>query len=175
MTHVVCETDRLILRHFTADDLGALAAIHSDPEVTRFFGGTRTPEQTRARLADFLRDYERLGFAKWAVVLRSTGELIGRCGPAIEHVDGTDEVEIGYDLAKQHWGRGLATEAAAAAVEHCFVVLGRPRVISLIDPRNVASQRVAQHIGMTYERDVEWRKRPIRLYSKEVTRSRHAG
>jgi ribosomal-protein-alanine N-acetyltransferase len=164
---IICETDRVILRRFTMADLDPVAAIMADPEVTRFFpGGPRTREQTGARLADFLRDYDRVGFSKWAVVLRSSGELIGRCGPAIQSVEGVDEAEIGYDLAKHHWGRGLATEAAAAATEHCFAVLGMTRVISIIDPNNVPSLRVAQRLGMTYERDVEWRKAHFRLYSK---------
>jgi ribosomal-protein-alanine N-acetyltransferase len=147
-------------------DLDALAAIHADPEVTRFFGGGRTREQTRARLAVYLADYEQRGFSKWAVVLRHSGELIGRCGPTIERLDGIDEIEIGYDLARRHWGQGLATEAAAAVLGHCFAALGVKRAISLIDPRNIASQRVAQHLGMTHERDVEWRGLAAQLYSK---------
>jgi ribosomal-protein-alanine N-acetyltransferase len=164
---VICETERLVLRRLTLADLDALAAIMADPEVTRFFpGGPRTREQTRARLDDFLRDYDRVGFSKWAIVLRSSGELIGRCGPAIQPIDGAHEVEIGYDLARHHWGRGLATEAARAAVEHCFAVLGMTRVISIIDPNNAPSVRVAQRLGMTYERDVEWREATFRLYSK---------
>jgi ribosomal-protein-alanine N-acetyltransferase len=164
---VICETDRLVLRRFTPADLDPVAAMMADPEVTQFFpGGPRTREQTLARLDDFLREYERVGFSKWAVVLRSSGELIGRCGPAIQSVDGVDEVELGYDLAKHHWGRGLATEAATAAVEHCFAVLGMARVISIIDPNNVPSLRVAQRLGMAYEHDIEWRKATFRLYSR---------
>jgi ribosomal-protein-alanine N-acetyltransferase len=164
---VVCETERLILRRFTRADLDAVAGIMADPEVTRFFpGGPRTLEQTRVRLDGFLQDYDRVGFSKWAVVLRSSGELIGRCGPAIQSIDGVDEVEIGYDLAKHHWGRGLATEAAAAAIEHCFAVLGMTRVISIIAPDNAPSLRVAQRLRMTHERDIEWRKGTFRLYAK---------
>jgi ribosomal-protein-alanine N-acetyltransferase len=164
---VICETDRLILRRFTRSDLDPVAAIMADPEVTRFFpGGPRTRDQTRARLEDFLHDYDRVGFSKWAVVLRHSGELIGRCGPAIQSVDGVDEVEIGYDLAKHHWGHGLATEAAAAAIEYCFALLGMTRVVSLIDPNNVPSLRVAQRLGMTHERHVEWRNASFFLYAK---------
>jgi ribosomal-protein-alanine N-acetyltransferase len=164
---VICETERLILRRFTTADLDALAAIMADPDVTRFFpGGPRTREQTRIRLEGFLHDYDSVGFSKWAVVLRDSGELIGRCGPAIQSVGGVDEAEIGYDLAKHQWGRGLATEAATAAIEHCFAVLGMNRVVSIIDPNNVPSLRVSQRLGMTYERDIEWRKGTFRLYSK---------
>jgi RimJ/RimL family protein N-acetyltransferase len=110
---IVCQTERLILRHFTEEDLEPLAVIHADPDVMRFFGGARTVAQTRARLFDFLSAYKRVGLSKWAVVLRNTGELIGRCGPAIEPIEGVEEVELGYDLAKRYWGQGLATEALA--------------------------------------------------------------
>lgn len=164
---VVLETERLILRRFTEEDVNALAAIHADPDVMRFFGGPRTFERTRLRLLDYLRDYEQLGFGKWAVILKGTGELIGRCGPAIEVIEGKGEVEVGYDLGKAHWGRGLATEAARAAVQHCFSVLRRERVIALIHLQNGVSQRVALRIGMHYERDVLWRGSPIQLYAKE--------
>jgi len=81
---IVSETPRLVLRRFTPDDADALAVIHADPVVAEFIGGVVTPEQTRARVAGFLDDYARWGFSKWAVVLKSTCELIGRCGPVLE-------------------------------------------------------------------------------------------
>jgi ribosomal-protein-alanine N-acetyltransferase len=162
---VVCETERLILRRLTMDDLEPLAAIHADADVMQFVGGARTYAQTRTRLRDLIDAYETVGFSKWAVVHRASGTFIGRCGPILEQVGGVDEVEVGYDLAKPYWGQGLASEAAAAAVAHCFSALGRSRVISLIRQENVASQRVARHLGMTYERDVEWRGMTIGMYA----------
>ena len=163
---IVCQTERLVLRHFTEEDLEPLAVIHADPDVMRFFGGARTVDQTRARLFDFLSAYQRVGFSKWAVVLRATGELIGRCGPAIEPIEGVEEVELGYDLAKRYWGQGLATEAATASLAHCSSVLGLRRVISIIDPRNIASQHVALRLGMRHEREILWRDRRFRLYAR---------
>ncbi len=163
---IVCQTPRLLLRLLTEDDLEPLAAMLADPEVTRHIGGPRTREQTRARLAELIEQYASVGFSKWAVVLRATGECIGRCGPAVVHVSGAREVEVGYDLARRHWGQGLATEAARAAVEHALGVLGVPRVVALIDPANAASQRVAGHLGMLFEREVEWRDKPMRLYAR---------
>jgi RimJ/RimL family protein N-acetyltransferase len=165
---IVLETSRLILRRFAPEDVPALAKIHADPEVMRFIGGVRTVEQVRARLADFLEAYDRIGFSKWAVVLRSTGQLIGRCGPSIESIDGVDEIEVGYDFAKDVWGNGFATEAAAAAVRYCSDVLGRTRVIALIDPANEPSQRVARRLGMTDEGAVQWRKKTMRLYARSL-------
>jgi [ribosomal protein S5]-alanine N-acetyltransferase len=167
---IVLETSRLIVRRFAPEDLPALAKIHADPDVMRFIGGVRTVEQVRARLADFFEAYDRVGFSKWAVVLRSSGELIGRCGPSIESIDGIDEVEVGYTFAKDVWGKGFATEAAEAAVRYCFDVLGRTRVIALIDPANEPSQRVARRLGMTDERAVQWRNMTVRLYARSHQR-----
>jgi RimJ/RimL family protein N-acetyltransferase len=75
--NIVYETSRLILRQFTRDDLGPLAAMHLDAEVARFIGGVKTLEQTREKLEQWLAEYDRYGFSKWAVILRS-GEDIDR-------------------------------------------------------------------------------------------------
>lgn len=162
---LIWQTARLLLREFTMDDLGPLTSMHLDPEVSRFIG-LRTPEQTRERLCEWIAAYESLGFSKWAVVLRETGELVGRCGLTFEQFDGTSEPELGWTFARAHWGHGYATEAAAAAMKHSFQVLGFRRIISLIDPQNFASERVALRLGMSFERRVEWRGVPTNLYAK---------
>lgn len=162
---IIYESPRIILRTLIEQDLDALAPILADPDVTRFIGGPRTREQVRARLEELIAAYDRHGFSKWAVVLRATGETIGRCGPIRETVEGRNEVEVGYDLAKEQWGRGFGREAAQAALAHCFDVLRLPRVISLIAPENLASQAVARRLGMRHERDVVWRDRGFRLYA----------
>jgi ribosomal-protein-alanine N-acetyltransferase len=169
---IVYESERLLLRTLTETDLDLLAAIFADPDVTRYIGGPRTREEVRARLEQLIAAYERDGFSKWAVVLRATGETIGRCGPMREAIEGRDEVEIGYDLAKEHWGRGIASEAAGAALTYCFDVLRLPRVISLIAPGNAASLGVARRLGMRHERDVTWRGTRFGLHSVERDASR---
>jgi [ribosomal protein S5]-alanine N-acetyltransferase len=162
---VIRQTDRLLLREFTMDDLEPLAAMHLDPEVTRFIG-MRTPEQTRTNLQEWIAGYSAIGFAKWAVVLRETGELIGRCGMTVEEYEGISEPELGWTFARVHWGHGYATEAAAAAMKHWFDGLHFRRIISLIDPQNSASERVALRIGMALERQVDWKGKPANLYAK---------
>lgn len=172
----VCETERLILRHLTMDDLPALARMYADPEVRRHFPeGTLTREQTREELEWFIDvQYVRYGFGPWATVLKDTGVVIGRCGllpwtivprsagavvlePSDVDPPGpqAQEVEVAYLLAKEYWGRGLATEAARAIVDHAFGRLGLPRLICLFEPGNLASANVARKIGMAYERDVQ--------------------
>jgi [ribosomal protein S5]-alanine N-acetyltransferase len=163
---LVCETERLQLRQFTLEDLAALDAMHSDPEVGRFIGGVRTLERTRQNLQQWLHEYQHYGYSKCAVVLRSTGELIGRCGISVENIEGEDERELGWTFARSQWGHGYATEAAAAAMSYCFRMLRLPRLISLIDAQNFASARVATKLGMNLERMVEWHGQPTNLYAQ---------
>jgi ribosomal-protein-alanine N-acetyltransferase len=172
----VLETERLILRRLTLDDLDALAHIYRDPEVRRYFPeGTLTHEETKEEL-EWIIDvyYERYGFGLWATVLKETGTFIGRCGLlpwkvipgrdgglgldfADEYPDGTSsiEVEVAYLLARDHWGRGLGTEAARATVGYAFESLGLSRLICLVEPGNAASRNVAVKIGMALDGDVE--------------------
>ena len=164
---VICQTDRLWLREFTMDDLEPLTAMHLDPEVCRFIG-LRTPEQTLNSLKEWIAAYSSLGFAKWAVVLRESGEFIGRCGMTFETYEGISEPELGWTFARAHWGHGYATEAAAAAMKHWFDGLRFRRIISLIDPQNLPSERVALRIGMSLDRQVQWKSKPANLYVKSA-------
>ena len=175
MTEPVLETERLILRALSMDDLDALAAIYADPVVRRFFPeGTLTHEETREEL-EWIIDvyYARYGFGLWATMLKETGTFIGRCGllpwkivresesptrlegaDEFPDEDGGIEVEVAYLLAKSHWGKGLGTEAARAIVDHAFEDLHLSRLICLFEPENVASRKVAENVGFTYENDV---------------------
>jgi ribosomal-protein-alanine N-acetyltransferase len=164
---LICQTGRLLVREFTMSDLEPLTAMHLDPDVCRFIG-LRTPEETRDGLTRWIAAYRSLGFAKWAVVLRETGDLIGRCGITPEEYEGISEPELGWTFARKHWGHGYATEAAVAVMKHWFEVLKFRRIISLIDPGNAASERVAVRIGMTFERQVQWNTKLTNLYSKSA-------
>ena len=93
------------------------------------------------------------GFALWALELRSSRELIGDCGLTKQRVDGDDEIEVGWHVRRELWGRGLATEAARAVIRHAFEDLSIPRLISLVRPENVASWRVAERLGMHVEKE----------------------
>jgi ribosomal-protein-alanine N-acetyltransferase len=173
---IVLETERLTLRRLTTRDLDALAAIYADPEVRRFFPeGTLTYEETREELEWIIEVYYgRYGYGLWATIEKETGALIGRCGllpwkivpgrDGRSGLDGPDEypgddasveVEVAYLLARDHWGRGLGTEAARAIVDYAFRRLHLTRLICLFEPENAASRAVADHAGFTYEKDVD--------------------
>jgi RimJ/RimL family protein N-acetyltransferase len=164
---IITETERLILREFTIGDLDDMAALFADPEVMRFSLGTKSREQTERWIRGCQEDYspERWGFGLWAVVLEQSSDLIGFCGLSrFDDIDGQPEVEVGYRLARRFWGQGLATEAALATRDYAFQTLGLTRLISIIEPANSASVRVAEKTGMTLEKElVKW-DRPVSIY-----------
>jgi [ribosomal protein S5]-alanine N-acetyltransferase len=153
----VIETERLALRRLTLNDLDALAAIYSDEDVRQYFPeGILTYEQTKEELEWIINVYYgQYGFGLWATTLKETNEFIGRCGLLPWTIDGREEVEVAYLLAKEHWGRGLGTEAARAILAYGFEELHLSRLICLIDPANEASVKVAVKIGMSLEREAE--------------------
>jgi [ribosomal protein S5]-alanine N-acetyltransferase len=163
---LVLETERLALRHLTLDDLDALAAIQSDPEVMRYFpSGPRSRDET-------LRDLERCmalqsehGFSLWAAIDRAENRLIGRCGLLPQSLQGREEVEIAYLIDRSHWGRGLATEAALAIRDHGFDRLGLDRLVSIIHRENLASRRVAEKSGLRPERMIQFMNHRCWLYA----------
>jgi ribosomal-protein-alanine N-acetyltransferase len=162
--HIV-ETERLILRPFTPDDLDALAAINSDPDVMRFIGdGKPAPrERTAERLAFILEHGRRHGFSVWAVRSKQTPSLMGFCG--LHHLDGTNEVEVGYRLAREHWGKGFATEAARASLRYGFEELKLNRIAAVVHPENIASQRVLEKLGLKYEKDARFYDIDVKYYA----------
>ncbi len=153
----ILETERLTLRRLRMTDLDALYALYRDEEIRQYFpDGTLTLKDTRAELEWFLNGHPKhpeLGL--WATIFKDTNAFIGRCGLLPWKIEERQEVEVAYLLDKNYWGQGLATEAARAILEYGFKSLGLSRLICLIDPQNVASQKVAERIGMTLERAVD--------------------
>jgi ribosomal-protein-alanine N-acetyltransferase len=167
MSDPIIETERLELRPLAMDDLDALALIYADPEVRKYFPeGTLTREETREELAWIIDVYyAEHGFGLWATTFKQTNDFIGRCGLLPWTIEGRSEVEVAYLLARDHWGRGLGTEAARAILAYGFDELRLPRLISLIDPANQASVNVARKIGMRLEREAEIDGDPTLVYS----------
>ncbi len=166
----ILETSRLVLRRLVPDDLDNLFALYSDPEIRKYFpDGTLTYEATKEELEWFLNGHPKhpeLGL--WATLHKETNQFIGRCGLLPWTIEGQDEVEIAYLIAKEYWGQGLGSEAAEAILRYGFEQLGLSRLVCFIDPANIASQRVAEKIGMRLEREMdgfEGDGMPFRIYS----------
>ena len=98
------------------------------------------------------------------MVLKSSGDVIGDCGLTRQTVDAMDEIEIGYHVRRDLWGRGLAPEAARACRDYGFAELGAQRLISLIRPENLPSRRVAEKVGLSLWKEVMWRDLPHCVY-----------
>ncbi len=162
----ILETERLRLRQFRESDLDEYAAICADPEVMRYLGGKPFSRIDSWRhMAAMLGHWQLRGYGMWALEEKASGRLLGRTG--INHGEGWPGFEIGWTLGRQHWGRGFATEAARAALEHSFGVLGQRHVISLIQAANVASIRVAERIGERLEGKTEFFGSEVLVYGIE--------
>jgi ribosomal-protein-alanine N-acetyltransferase len=160
----ILETPRLILRPFDEKDVDLLAPLMANPDFMRFSLGPYTREKTQTVLQKFL-SWNQAGLpSQFAVISRGNDELIGYCGFLHWHLDGKDEIEIGYRLHPKYWNKGLATEAARAVRDHGFSDLKLPRVISLIHPDNIASRRVAEKNGMKIEKETVFRGFPTLVF-----------
>jgi RimJ/RimL family protein N-acetyltransferase len=166
---MILESERLVFRRLEPGDLDSLFALYSDPKVRRYFPeDTLTCEETREELEWFLSghpDHPELGL--WATILKETNQFIGRCGLLPWVIDGRSEVEVAYLLNKAVWGQGLGIEAARAILDYGFTGLGLTRLICLIDHNNRASIRVAEKIGMRFEKEGVDEHGPYLLYARD--------
>ena len=154
---LILETPRLLLRQFEPADADALAQVLTDPETMRYYPAPLDRAGVEQWIARNRVRYVSDHYGLWAMVLRETGELVGDCGLIRQEVDGTVEVEIGYHVRRNLWGRGLAPEAAAGCRDYGFERLRAKRLISLIRPENLPSRRVAEKIGLSLWKMVDWR------------------
>jgi RimJ/RimL family protein N-acetyltransferase len=153
---IFLETERLVLRQFTEDDVDNLVELDGDPQVMQFINGGRpTPREEIENdvLPAFLGYYERFaGYGFWAAEEKATGRFVGwfHFRPAKDARAG--EVELGYRLRKSAWGQGYATEGSLALIEKGFAEFGVERVVAFTMVVNVASRRVMEKAGLRYVR-----------------------
>jgi RimJ/RimL family protein N-acetyltransferase len=164
---IILETKRLLLRRLVLDDLDALFEFYSDPDVIKYIpDAPRTYEETREELEWFLNGHPKFPeLGLWATIYKETGQFIGRCGLLPWTIDEQHEVEVAFALSKEHWGQGLATEAAGALVQYGFEHLQLSRLICLIDHDNKGSINVATKIGMTFEKESKDEYGPFLVYA----------
>lgn len=152
------ETSRLVLRRWREDDIPAFAAINADPEVMRWIrdGSVRDERRTRADIEAFEHLWETERFGLFAVELRESGALAGFTGLSVPHFmpEVMPAVEVGWRLGRAFWGRGLATEAAHAALAYGFGERGLTEVVSIVQIGNDASERVMTKLGMRLDREL---------------------
>ena len=145
MSFPILETERLILRVPAAEDFEPWAAFSADEEAMRHLGGAQPRAVAWRGLCTMTGAWTIRGFSMFSVIEKATGRWVGRLGPW--QPEGWPGTEVGWGLAREVWGRGYATEGAAAAIDWAFETLGWDEVIHTIEPANVASQNVARRLG----------------------------
>ena len=142
---------RLVLRRWRAADREPFARMNADPKVMEFLPALLPREESDALVDRIEGHFAEHGFGLWAIESKDTGEFIGYVGLAVPSFEAsfTPCVEIGWRLAVEHWGRGLATEGASRVVERAFGSLGLQELVSFTTEANQRSRRVMEKLGMT--------------------------
>lgn len=147
-------TDRMTATRLQSEDGDDFCRMYRDPVVTATLGGVRSEEESRQWLQLNLDHWDRHGFGLWVFRDHEANQFVGRAGLRHVHVGGKDELELGYALMAEFWGRGLATEMARACLKVGFEQLGLPEVVCFALTTNTASRRVMEKVGFTFERDI---------------------
>ena len=154
-SNLIIETERLLIRPFTIDDLELSYKMNLDPIVTQYTGdgGVVSIEDTERRIVeDVLGDYKKHGYGRLAVELKGENSFIGFTG--LKYLQKLDEVELGYRFMRKYWGQGIATEAGKASVKLGFETLELNKIIGLVLPENKGSIRVLEKLSFNYEKDL---------------------
>ncbi|HEX4435384.1 MAG TPA: GNAT family N-acetyltransferase [Solirubrobacteraceae bacterium] len=151
-------TARLLLRRWRAEDLGEFAAINGDPVVMEYFPETLTREQTAEMIERMEAGFERDGYGFWAVEVSETGSLAGFVGlnPVSKAMPFAPAVEAGWRLGREHWGHGIAREAAEAALDHGFGPLGLDEIVAFTTVGNLPSRRLMERLGMRHDESADF-------------------
>jgi RimJ/RimL family protein N-acetyltransferase len=152
------ETDRLILRRWEKRDHEPFAALNADPEVMRYMTGMLSFQQSVSMIDRIDAEFDQVGFGLWAIELKETGEFAGWVGlhrvPFEAHF--TPAVEVGWRLAREHWGNGYAPEGGRAALKFGFEEIGLDEIVSFTVPANLKSIAVMERLGMQRGADAEF-------------------
>jgi RimJ/RimL family protein N-acetyltransferase len=151
----ILETERLLLRQFSAEDAEFILEQVNEPSFIQNIGdrGVRTLDDARAYISNGpVASYAKNGFGLFLVALKETGESIGMCG--LIKRDTLNDVDIGYAFLPKFWGKGYAVEAARSVKAYAKDVIGLKRIVAITDPANEASIRVLEKIGLRFERMV---------------------
>lgn len=163
------KTDRLILRPFEEEDLPRLTQISTNPIVMRQFPPTFKTASAAKKLHELIISHQkRKGYSLWAVMDKASKKLIGFCGFITQKVEGEDLVEMGYRFDCAYWNKGLATEAAKACLDYAKDNTKLTDVYSMVLNDNPASRRVAEKVGLTTDREVNFHGRMHDLFHLKV-------
>lgn len=162
----ILETDRLLLRELSIDDAANFHALNENPNVIQFTGDKpfEDVEEARIFLGNY-KDYERNGYGRWAVINKVDNEFLGWCG--LKYDASKDETDIGFRFFQKHWNKGFATESAMACLNYGFSLLGIQTIVGRAMSENVASIKVLQKLGLTFDREFDFDGHPGMVYKME--------
>ncbi|WP_419880743.1 GNAT family N-acetyltransferase [Peribacillus sp. B-H-3] len=175
MVNNTLTTDRLVLRPFElVEDMEEYASIAAQHEVGKWLPkrGAYTYEEAKSMMKHFIRHWDEEGFGPWALT-KKDGTLIGHIG--LNKISDLGEVELLYAIEKESWGKGYASEAAAASVSFAFYTLRLKKLIGLIKHDNDRSRRVLEKAGMTYVKEIRWRGMDLFYYELNCKNPRKDG
>ena len=162
----IFETNRLILRELSQNDVDGLFELFSNHEAMRYLPGTKSRNEVMQWLALAFESYQTMNFGPLAVISKKANEFLGYCGLYRQKdVDGKDEIEILYGLIRRYWGMGYATEAAIGVYQYGKAELKLSSFISLIAPGNLRSMKVAKSVGMKFEKEIQMWGNQYHMYS----------
>lgn len=146
------ETERLIIKRITPDDLPWLIEMRTPEAVNRYLGGPamQNADALACRLPFYLECHEKFGFGFCTMALKETGEMIGTSG--LQPLEETGEIEVGYNLSEKYWRQGFGYECAMAWLKYGFETAGLERIVAVADPANTGSWRIMEKCGMKYEK-----------------------
>ncbi len=168
MTGDVSSTERLLLEPWSDSYFEEFARVLQDPEAMRFIsGGTPLPLETIRSIAQWsLAMWDEHGYGPWAAIEKETGRWVGRIGlNLLADWPGPDKWEVGYELAPEFWGRGLATEGAREAIRFGWVRTPLPRIISATAAGHLASRRVMEKCGLMFQGEIAFRTARVAWYA----------
>lgn len=161
---MILETKRLYLRNFETSDLKELARMYADDEIMRYIGrgGALNTAHVLRMLEHWKHAADDPGYSIWAVIDKHDNKLIGHCG--FQFLKIINEVEIAYLLDKPYWGKGYATEIAAATLNYGFEKFGFRNIVAIIYPENKPSIRVIEKMNMKYLYEHEFYGKNLLVY-----------
>jgi len=148
------ETERLSIRNVIAGDKGFLLELWTNATVTKYMGGPRERANLTKGVDESIESPYEYEYDLWMLIEKETNKLIGHCGLLEKEVEGKNEIEVIYVIDDAYWGNGYATEIANSLIHYAFDDKGLNRVIALIKPDNVGSEKVAIKCGMTLEKEI---------------------
>lgn len=159
------ETERLIIRKFTPEDLDWLIEMRVEPSINKYLGGTRmqNPEAITKRMQFYLDCYEKFGYGQCAMIWKETGENIGASG--LQPLEDSGEIEVGYSLLEKFWRMGIGYECAQGWLEYGFETAGLERIVAVADAANTGSWRIMEKCGMSYEKNAEFYGMQCKFYA----------